>query len=60
MELTIAKASTWNLWGKTKKNHGKLQSGKSIKQSRFKSDTSQTNLQLYHQKYPSSMMLMFL
>jgi hypothetical protein len=36
MELTIAKASSWNLWGKTKKNHGKIQSAQSINQARFK------------------------
>jgi len=60
MEMTILNASSWNLWGKTKKNHGKLQPGQSINQSRFKSDTSHTNLQLYHQTYPSSMKLMFL
>jgi hypothetical protein len=60
MELTTAKASSWNLWGKTKKNHGKIQPAQSINQARFKSDTSHTNLQLYHQTNPPSMMLMFL
>lgn len=40
-----------DLWRKTKKNHGKLQPGESINQSRFKTDTSHINLQLYQQTH---------
>jgi hypothetical protein len=43
MALTIAKALSWNLWGKTEKNHRKLQPGESIIQSRFQIPTTQAN-----------------